>query len=176
MANARSCCLTRALGCTDSRGSTLRVRVHHGLEERNRAVRSHLSCAPARRILMTEAEIRIYGGPDMRSCYRVAPSLHTLKLTRRNNFDCYAFDLRPVGPDGQCMVRSLPSARPRGSAMYIRHDAIRWIVARGGKQGAPDRTLQARCTQSSCRAYWLHARAPFSQTFPHAHAHMLRPA
>jgi hypothetical protein len=125
---------------------------------------------------MTEAEIRIYGGPDMRSCYRVAPSLHTLKLTRRNNFDCYAFDLRPVGPDGQCMVRSLPSARPRGSAMYIRHDAIRWIVARGGKQGAPDRTLQARCTQSSCRAYWLHARAPFSQTFPHAHAHMLRPA
>lgn len=31
---------------------------------------------------MAEAEIRIYGGPDMRSCYRVAPSLHTLKLTR----------------------------------------------------------------------------------------------
>ena len=166
--------MTRALGCTDSRGSTLRVRVHHGLEERNRAVRSHLSCAPARRILMTEAEIRIYGGPDMRSCYRVAPSLHTLKLTRRNNFDCYAFDLRPVGPDGQCMVRSLPSARPRGSAMYIRHDAIRWIVARGGKQGAdPAGALHAELLPRVLAAC---ARAPFSQTFPHAHAHMLRPA
>ena len=36
----------------------------------------------------------------MRSCYRVAPSLHSLKLTRRNNFECYASDLHPVGPDG----------------------------------------------------------------------------